>query len=387
MSLMEDSSSLEQLSKTPAFIYNLGEVKKRIAFLSQIRNELNCKFFYSVKPLPLYKVLEEMKPLDGFSVSSFFEAQLTKKACKDKKEIHFISPGIKSEQWEDISTAVNYLTFNSLEQLSYFEARLKKQSYGIRVNPEISFIKDPRYNPCRKFSKLGVPIAQLKNKISDDPDFFKRIEGIHFHTNFESRDFSHLTETFSKLKTELSDELKRFKWINLGGGYLFDESENLSLFYELVDELNDNYDFGEIIIEPGTFLVKDSGYLVSSVIDLFQRDGKDIAILDTTVNHLPEVFEYQYEPDVLGDDFSNKNEYILAGSSCLAGDVFGVYRFENELELGSKVVFEKVGGYSLVKAHTFNGINLPDVYCLEDGTGLKKVKSFTLEQYVHYYGG
>ncbi len=385
---MEDSFLLEQTAETPAFVYNLSEVKKRTKLLSQVKNKSNCKILYSVKPLPLYRVLEEMKSLDGFSVSSFFEAKLVQKACKNGKEIHFISPGIKSEQWEDISAAVDYLTFNSLEQFSYFESKLKKQqSYGVRVNPGISFLEDPRYNPCREFSKLGVPIAQLKNKISDDPDFFKKIEGIHFHTNFESSDFSHLTETFSKLKTELVDELRRFKWINLGGGYFFDESENLSLFYELVDELNDNYDFDEIIIEPGTFLVRDSGYLVSSVIDLFQRDGKNIAVLDTTVNHLPEVFEYQYEPDVLGDDFSNENEYILAGSSCLAGDVFGVYRFENELELGSKVIFEKVGSYSLVKAHTFNGINLPDVYCLENDTGLKRVKSFTLEQYVHYYGG
>ena len=387
MSLMEDSFPLKQPVETPAFIYNLSEVKKRVKLLSQIKNKLNCKILYSVKPLPLYRVLEEMESLDGFSVSSFFEARLVQKACKNGKEIHFISPGIKSEQWEDISTAVNYLTFNSLEQFSYFETRLRKQSYGIRVNPEISFVEDPRYNPCREFSKLGVPITQVRNKISDDPDFFKKIEGIHFHTNCESTDFSHLTETFSKLKTELADELKRFKWINLGGGYFFDESENLSLFYELVDELNDNYDFDEIIIEPGTFLVRDSGYLVSSVIDLFQRDGENIAVLDTTVNHLPEVFEYQSEPDVLGDDLSNKNEYILAGGSCLAGDVFGVYRFENELELGSKVIFEKVGSYSLVKAHTFNGINLPDVYCFEEGTGLEKVKSFTLEQYVHYYGG
>ena len=199
---MKDSFPLKQTAETPAFIYNLSEVKKRAKLLSQIKNKSNCKILYSVKPLPLYRVLEEMESLDGFSVSSFFEARLVQKACENGKEIHFISPAIKSEQWEDISAAVNYLTFNSLEQLSYFETRLKEQSYGIRVNPEISFIKDPRYNPCREFSKLGVPIAQLKNEISDDPDFFKKIEGIHFHTNFESRDFSHLTETFSKSKDQ-----------------------------------------------------------------------------------------------------------------------------------------------------------------------------------------
>ena len=171
MSLMEDFFPLKQTPETPAFVYNLSEVKKRAKLLSQVKNKSNCKILYSVKPLPLYRVLEEMESLDGFSVSSFFEARLVQKACKNGKEIHFISPGIKSEQWEDISTAVNYLTFNSLEQFSYFESRLRKQSYGIRVNPGISFVEDHRYNPCREFSKLGVPITQVRNRISGDPDF------------------------------------------------------------------------------------------------------------------------------------------------------------------------------------------------------------------------
>ena len=89
---MEDFLPIEQAARTPAFIYNLGEVKKRVTFLSQIKNKSNCKILYSVKPLPLFRVLEEMESLDGFSVSSFFEAKLVQKACKDGKEIHFISP-------------------------------------------------------------------------------------------------------------------------------------------------------------------------------------------------------------------------------------------------------------------------------------------------------
>ncbi|MCY4232446.1 MAG: carboxynorspermidine decarboxylase [Bacteroidetes bacterium] len=378
---------LEQPDTTPAFIYHLGEVKKRVELLSNIKDKSNCKVFYSVKPLPLLRILEEMEDLEGFSVSSLFEAKLVQEVSNNRKEIHFISPGIRSDQWEEISTAANYLTFNSLEQFSYFEPKLRKQSYGIRVNPEVSFIADPRYNPCREFSKLGTPISEIKHKISSDTNFFKKIEGIHFHSNCESKDFSDLSKTLFKIKSELSDQLKRFKWINLGGGYFFDESENISLFYELIDELYASYKFSEVIIEPGNFLVRDCGYLISSVIDLFRRDGKNIAILDSSVNHLPEVFEYQYEPDVCGDHCTNKYEYILAGSSCLAGDVFGVYRFEGKLAIGSRVIFEKVGSYSLVKAHTFNGINLPDVYCLEDDIELKRVKSFTLEHYMNYYGG
>ena len=124
----------------------------------------------------------------------------------------------------------------------------------------------------------------------------------------------------------------RFQWINLGGGYIFDTDENLRVFYELTQYIRKKYHFERIIIEPGASIVRDSVYLISSVIDIFKRDGKNIAVLDTTVNHLPEVFEYQYQPDILKSDLSGSYEYILAGCSCLAGDVFGRYFFKNKLK-------------------------------------------------------
>ncbi len=65
---------------------------------------------------------------------------------------------------------------------------------------------------------------------------------------------------------------------------------------------------------------------------MFRSGGKTIAVLDTTVNHVPEVFEYQFEPDVLDhDDDQAEYEYLLAGSSCLAGDLLGVYAFDRRL--------------------------------------------------------
>ena len=375
--------------QTPAFVYDLDEINKKVKFLSKIKKRLNCKVLYSLKALPLTRILEEMEFfIDGFSVSSLFEAKLAKQTSKNKKEIHFVSPGIKNEQWEDLSEIVSYLTFNSFEQASFFEDKMRKsQSYGLRLNPEISFIEDDRYNPCSKISKLGVTLPQLKKEISENSNFFNKIDGIHLHTNCESSNFSQLTQTFLKIKNEIGDEINKFKWINLGGGYLFNKSTNLSLFYELIESINKNYHFDNIIIEPGNFIIKDSGYLVSSVIDIFQRNGKNIAVLDTTVNHLPEVFEYQYEPNVANHHASYKNNYLLAGCSCLAGDIFGTYSFENNLEIGSKVIFEEIGSYSLVKAHTFNGINLPDIYCIKNNTGLEKIKSFTFEDYKNYYGG
>ena len=371
---------------TPAFIYDLDSIKGKLQLLHSEKTKRNIKLLYSLKALPLPRILKEIKPfVDGFSASSLFEAKLAESVCNGEKEINFVSPGIKSFEWEELSRIANRITFNSLEQLDFFEDRFKgEKNYGIRINPEISFVKDSRYDPCRTFSKLGTPLNQIKERISMDPNFFEKIKGLHIHTNCESTDFSQLTQVFLKIKSELGGEINNFKWINLGGGYLFDQSKNLSLFYELTKEINQNYD--EVIIEPGNFIVQDSGYLVSSVIDLFQRNGKRIAVLDTTVNHVPEVFEYQYEPDVLETSPNHENEYMLAGCSCLSGDIFGTYCFENKLDIGSKVIFSSLGSYSLVKAHTFNGINLPDLYCLENKTRLEKIKSYTFKEYMNHYG-
>ena len=373
--------------KTPSFVYNLENVEKKVNYLTCLRKKFNCKVLYSIKVLPLHNILKKTESLDGFSVSSLFEAKLVESSFNEKKNIHFISPAIRQDEWESLSQTVSSLTFNSLEQVSYFKEKLQNQTYGIRVNPQVSVIKDERYNPCRKFSKLGVPLSSLKEAMSYDKTFSDTIEGLHLHTNCESHDFSHLTKTFLRVKESLGESLKSFKWFNLGGGYFFENSKNLSLFYDLLEDLKESYNFQDIIIEPGAFVVKDSGFLVSSVIDLFEREGEKIAILDTTVNHLPEVFEYQYEPDVLGANDSYKNSYILAGSSCLAGDIFGRYSFEEKLQVGSKVVFENVACYSLVKAHTFNGINLPHIYTFEDKIGLQRIKSFTLEEYISHYKG
>jgi carboxynorspermidine decarboxylase len=142
----------------------------------------------------------------------------------------------------------------------------------------------------------------------------------------------------------------------------------------------------QVVLEPGAGIVNAAGYLVASVIDLFMSDGKMIAVLDTTVNHLPEVFEYQYEPDVVEHADDGQYDYILAGCSCLAGDLFGEYSFIEPLEIGSRVTFANVGAYSLVKAHMFNGINLPNIYSLTESGELVLVKRCTYEPFASRCG-
>ena len=382
-------SSKKSLSPpTPYFLFDKEKLRKKLFLHKTIEKKSNVKLVYSIKSLSHIEILKEIsKHIEGFSVSSLFESNLVKYITDRQHTIHFISPGIKDNQWDAISKIAHFVTFNSLEQFMRFKDKLKpKTSCGIRLNPEISFISDSRYDPCRKASKLGVPLSDILEFL-EHSRYAEHIKGLHFHNNCDSHDLSELIKTFKKIESFLGKHLKKFEWINLGGGYLFDNSSDTAAFYRLIQQIKKKYEFKNIIIEPGSSIVQDTAHLVSSVIDIFKREKKNIAVLDTTTNHLPEVFEYQYKPDILESSASGSLEYILAGCSCLAGDIFGTYLFKRKLKIGSKITFNKAGSYSLVKANMFNGINLPDIYYLENNAQLRNIKNYTFTDYLNYCGG
>ena len=245
--------------------------------------------------------------------------------------------------------------------------------------------RDERYNPCRPNSKLGVPISSLANVLAREPERLSGIEGLLVHSNCDSAELAELQATVQYMHAKLGGSFDNLRWINLGGGYLFDEAESLDPLSATVRFLSSDCGL-QVFIEPGASLVRAAGYIVSTVLDVFDSGGKDVAVLDTTVNHMPEVFEYGFEPDVLGHGDEAPYEYLLAGCTCLAGDLFGLYRFDEPLEPGSRVVFNNAGAYTLTKAHTFNGINLPTVYALSESGGLVLEKRFRYAEYAARWG-
>jgi carboxynorspermidine decarboxylase len=177
----------------------------------------------------------------------------------------------------------------------------------------------------------------------------------------------------------MGKKLAGLDWLNLGGGYLFNQIEDNKSFIELVAKLKADFNL-DVYIEPGSAVVGKAGYLIATVLDSFTSDGKTVAILDTSVNHHPQIFEYQRKPELHGHDSEGRYPVILTGNTCLAGDLFGEYLLDKPLQVGEKVVFEQVGAYSLVKANRFNGYNLPDVY-LANGKQIRLVKHYDYQGY------
>ena len=374
----------DKISQTPAFVYDEAVIITRLTALSKVRTNSGCKVLYSIKAAPLSGLLQTIAEyVDGFSASSLFECQIAKEiigGIADKKgSIHITSPGLRENDVKSIADYADYISFNSMSQWQKYKYLVKaKLNCGLRLNPEKSFARDERYDPCRKYSKLGVPVSQVAN------ENLQGIQGIHLHNNCESNDYRELKQTLEHACELLGQEIENMQWLNLGGGYFIDDAEQLNELEKIIKDLKDKYTLN-VFIEPGKGIVGSAGFLVASVVDIFESDGKQIVVLDTTVNHLPEVFEYQYRPHILQEDPDGKYEYRLAGCSCLSGDLFGDYRFQQALEIGSRVTFKNVGAYMLVKANMFNGINLPTVNILKPDETLVMEKEFSYSDFRKKY--
>jgi carboxynorspermidine decarboxylase len=357
---MDFQSLKNRVASSPAFVVDAAEVTNTLNMLDALRQRCGCKVLYSIKALPFSTVLELAKPfVDGFSVSSLFEARLADEMLAGQGSIHLTTPGIRPEEVDELASLCTHISFNSLNQYQRFSAAAKpKASVGLRLNPKLSFLGDERFDPCRPSSKLGVAIEEMCRSACVD-----QVNGLHFHTVFSATDFTPLIKTIEKLQSHLGARLANLEWLNLGGGYLFGRIEDHGQFVDLVRRLK--RDFGvDVYIEPGKAVIGQAGHLIATVIDTFGSDGKTIAVLDTSVNHNPEVFEYQRRPELHEHDPAGAHAAVLAGCTCLAGDIFGEYRFNEPLRIGDRVVFKHVGAYSLIKANRFNGYNLPDVYAV-----------------------
>lgn len=172
-------------------------------------------------------------------------------------------------------------------------------------------------------------------------------------------------------------------WVNLGGGYLFNH-DSFDVLAECAALIRARFD-AEVYIEPGAAIVRSAGYLVTEILDITPIDGTNVVILDTTVNHMPEVFEFNYSPEVFGQLDNGPYEYILAGTTCLAGDIFGTYRFADPLEVGQRLIFCDAGAYALSKAHRFNGVNLPNIGLLETTNEYRITKTYSYRDFISFW--
>lgn len=377
---MKDSIYHQSDLLSPAYVYDQTSMINVLDRLSKLKDKTGCLPLYSIKSANMVGLLDVIKPyVSGFSCSSLFEVKLAKEILNAGQTVHITTPGYRPDEWDDIIGISDYVTLNSIPQWQAVAKKIAKtSSCGIRINPELSFVNDERYDPCRPDSKLGISFEQLAH--TEETLNWDVIEGVHIHNNCESVAFDELKQSMEQTIHGLNKYSPVLKWVNLGGGYFFQNDTNVAPLQNTIKWLQDEYNV-DVYLEPGKAITGNAAKLVTTVIDLVETKNKTIAVLDTTINHLPEVFEYQYQPKVMNAIEEGDYKYRLVGCSCLSGDIFGDYTFNLPIQVGSRIVFENIGAYMQVKANMFNGINLPSTYLLDENKKLILLRQYAYEDF------
>ncbi|MNW09931.1 Carboxynorspermidine/carboxyspermidine decarboxylase [compost metagenome] len=72
---------------------------------------------------------------------------------------------------------------------------------------------------------------------------------------------------------------------------------------------------------------------------------------------------------------------MICGKSCLAGDIFGEFRFAEPLKVGDRVSFQDAAGYTMVKKNWFNGVGMPSIAVRELDGSVRLVREFSFADY------
>ena len=374
-----NESVLEQV-QTPMYIVEENLLRDNLSLIRDVAQRADVEIILAFKAFALWKTFPIVREyINSTTASSLSEARLAYEEFG--APAHTFSPAYTDSEIEQIAKCSSHLSFNSLSQYTRMREKAREAnaqlSFGLRVNPEYSEISTLLYTPCAPGTRFGVSADKLPAILPSD------IEGFHCHCHCESgadvfqRTLVHIEEKFAKWFPQL-------KWINFGGGHLMTRKDyDVELLVSILNDFHKRYPWLKVILEPGSAFAWQTGPLVAQVIDIVEDKGIKTAILDVSFTcHMPDCLEMPYQPDVRGaesvemEKASEKNTYRFGGNSCLSGDFMGSWRFDHELEIGEKLIFEDMIHYTTVKTNMFNGITHPSISMLKTDGKLQKMRVF-----------
>ncbi len=372
--------------QTPAYVADIAAIRANMEIAAEIKGRAGVNILLATKAFSMFSVFDVMKDtLDGTTASGLYEAKLgaTHFGGEDAgKEVHCYSPAYTEQSLRDVLEYSDHIYFNSINQLTRFAPMVRahnaKAQVGLRVNPQISLVQNSAlYDPSAPSSRFGVHKAELTQEVLDQVDI------LHFHNLCENM-AAQSVQLIGHVAAEFAFALRFVSKVNFGGGhYITHPDYDRGVLISALIDFKARFDI-DITLEPGGTLVYNAGYLVSSVLDVIERDAGNLAILDSSASaHMPDVLEVPYRPDIIdsGEAGEKPHDYILGGTTCMTGDVIGAYSFDQPLKVGDRLIFTDMMQYSMVKNTTFNGMPLPDIGVLHEDGRYELVKSFGYDDF------
>jgi len=358
--------------QTPYYLIDKERLRPNMEKIAWLREASGAKSLLALKCFATWSVFDFMAEyMDGTTSSSLFEVRLGRETFG--KETHAYSVAYADSEIAEVLAHSDKIIFNSIGQLQRFDAESAGHTRGLRVNPGVSTSDFDLADPARPFSRLGEHDPEVIATVVD------KISGFMFHNNCENADFGRFDAMLSLIEQRFGHLIRQMEWISLGGGIHF-TGEGYPLD-KLADRLKRFADQNgvQVYLEPGEAAITGAATLEVSVLDTLYN-GKNLAIVDSSIEaHMLDLLIYRESAKISPN--TGDHEWMVCGKSCLAGDIFGEFRFDAPLKPGDRLSFQDAAGYTMVKKNWFNGVKMPAIAVRElDGT-VRLVRDFGYEEF------
>jgi len=358
--------------ETPYYLIDKGKLLRNLRIIQHVREQSGAKALLALKCFATWSVFDLMRDyMDGTTSSSLNEVRLGRE--KFGGETHAYSVAYAAHEIDAVVQYADKIIFNSVNQLQRFESATKSLPRGLRLNPQVSNSSFDLADPARPFSRLGEWDAAKIATVMDC------ITGFMIHNNCENESFELFDRLLSQVEERFGALLKRVQWVSLGGGIHFTgEQYPVDKFCARLKEFAGRYGV-QVYLEPGEAAITGAATLEVTVLDtLF--NGKHLAIVDSSIEaHMLDLLIYRQQAHVLPN--RGPHRYMVCGKSCLAGDIFGEFDFEHELQVGDRLSIQNAAGYTMVKKNWFNGVRMPAIVLRELDGACTVQREFSYEDF------
>lgn len=267
---------------------------------------------------------------------------------------------------------INVESAEELATLAGFASELNLHAkVSLRVNPDVAANTHAHITTGTKGSKFGVDpehAAQLMVFYAAHPHL--AVDGLAMHIGSQICDiepYQLAVTRLVKLAQRLSQDGYPVNHLDLGGGFGVDYGDGQALSIECVAqaiaELTQVFE-GSVSVEPGRFLVANTGVMVSRVVYVKEADPVPFAILDAGMTDLmrPALYQarHQLVPVKQRNDSTDLRLYDVVGPVCESTDTFSRgEQLPASLAQDELVGFLSAGAYCAVMSNSYNSRTIP----------------------------
>lgn len=300
----------------------------------------------------------------------------------------------------ELKVTVNTGSIDMLKQLADLSPGHR---VWLRINPGFGHGHSQKTNTGGENSKHGIWYQQLPDALAVIQQAGLQLEGLHMHIG-SGVDYQHLQQVCDAMVDQVLSSGCDLQAISAGGGlstpYTFEDQEiDPAHYFSLWDQARQRIaaHLGHAVtleIEPGRFLVAQSGVLVSEVRGTKWMGNRHFTLVDAGFSDLmrPAMYGSYHHISVMpanGSDASERphQQTLVAGPLCESGDVFTQLaggevepRDLPQAQVGDYLVFHDTGAYGASMSSNYNSRPLIPEVLLDQGRAIEIRRRQTLDE-------